>query len=149
MNPYVLATHSPTGLQRAVAHRVYAAIRTLMVGVVGDAILHAEVVGAGAFKFRWAFAKDMGPSFRNNRANCDHLADIVFRFFEVQWRQRHPGVTPAMFLNGVQPVTPPTEAEIDDAWEIEIASDEASMKKHYEGSARTRKGKDLGGKRFD
>lgn len=119
-------------------------VKALMHQVLADAVYHAECVAAGPFRFRQAFTGDFGVYWGNARADCDRLADITFRFFEVQWRRRHPGVSAAQFLDRVEIVSPPTEAEIEDAWEIEIGSSDSAMRQMYEGSARHRKGRDLG-----
>ena len=39
------------------------------------------------------------------------------------------------------------QEEVDNAWELEIGGSDDALRKFYEGSARTRKGKDLGAKR--
>lgn len=130
-------------------------VKALMVDGLADRIMHAEIVAAGEFKFRWAFGKDMGAFFTGNRSKCDDLADVVFRFFRVKWVEhyetegmpKYDGLTPTQFLDHVEIITPPTEQEIEDAWELEIAGSESAMRTMYEGSARTRKGADLGSKK--
>ncbi len=69
---------------------------------------------------------------------------MVYRFCEVKWREKYPEYSATQFLNNVRIKTPPTEQEIEDAWEVEIGSSDAAMRQMYEGSARTRKGSDLG-----
>ena len=119
-------------------------VRKLLLDVLLDRIHHAEIVAAGVFRFRTEFIKDIGPVFGNKRAPADELANRVFTFFRVQWREKYPSVTPEMFLNRVNPVSPPTEKEIEDAWEVEIGSSDKAMRQLYEGSARHRKGSNLG-----
>ena len=143
-----------TGISRAaIAAEVRTNIKQLLVDAVHDKVGHAEAVAAGRFTFRDVFNTHMGSYFGKDRSNCDHLADTVFQFIERQWSMKYPGLTPREFLDAVHVPSPLSEQEqqreIEDAWELEIMSDETSMRKHYEGSARTRKGKDLGAKRFD
>ena len=128
-------------------------IRQLLIDAVHDKVGHAEAVAAGRFTFREVFTRHMGGYFGNDRENCYHLADVVFQFIERQWSMKYPEMTPRQFLNAVHVPSPLSEKEhereIDDAWEIEIAGSEEAMRKHYHGSARIRKGKDLGARRFD
>ena len=138
-----------THLRRDVGRLVKANVRQVMIDALGDEMGHALVVAHGNFVFRDLFQKEFGAFYHGNRIHCDTIADYVFRFLEVQWRHRHPGVSPKAFLDSINEISPPTEREIDDAWTVEIASDERSMAKHYEGSARMRKGNDLGTRRFD
>ena len=119
-------------------------VRKLMLDVLLDRITHAEIVAAGAFRFRTEFVKDIGAVFGAHKNKADELANRVFAFFRVQWAEKYPGVTPEMFLNRVAPVSPPTPAEVEAAWELEIGSSDAAMRSLYEGSARIRKGDDLG-----
>ena len=132
------------GLRQALAIKVKLEVRHLMVEILGDRILHAEAVATGPFAWRAAFVKDMGSYFGNQRAPCDTLADLVYQFFVGTWRHRYPEMSPQQFLNAVNPISPPTPAEIEDAWEVEIGSSDAAMRSMYEGSARHRKGRDLG-----
>ena len=141
----MIATRPIPGLlNQQVAAIVRANVRALMVEVRSNEIMHAEIVAAGESRFRRAFRVDMGGFFNGNRLYCDDLADTVFRFFRTRWREIHPGMSASQFLDRVVIETPPTEEEIEDAWELEIGSSEAAMEKFYEGSARTRKGKWLG-----
>jgi hypothetical protein len=132
------------GMQGELASQIKLAIRQLMVEAVTDQLLHAEVVAAGPFEFRRVFNKDMGAMFGNSRGECDNLADLVYRFCEVQWRQKYLEYTATQFLNNVRIKTGPTAQEIEDAWEVEIGSSDVAMRTFYEGSCRTRKGRDLG-----
>ena len=120
------------------------AIRKMMVTVLMDRILHAEIVAAGVFRFRTEFVRDLGPAWGKARGPADELANHLFSFFRVQWAEKYPAEPPQWFLDKVRLLSPPTEAEIDDAWEVEIGSSDAAMRSMYEGSARTRKGRDLG-----
>ena len=135
------------GLRQQVADQVKQAVRQLMLDALHDRILHAEIVAAGGFRFRQVFTKDMGAFFHGNRIQCDHLADVVHQFLVVQWRQRYPEMTAGQFLDAVAPISPPTEAEIEDAWELEIGSSEKALETFYAGGARKRKGRDLGARK--
>ena len=127
-------------------------VRTLMVDICADRVTHAEVVAGGAFHFRRLFGKDMGPLFKHHRAPCDHLANVTFHFFVQTWDRRYlqqgspqyDGLTAQRFLDAICPISAPTEAEIEDAWELEIGSSDSALRRFYEGSARVRRGKDLG-----
>lgn len=132
------------GLRTDVAAHVKRSVKTLMHMIIEDRIAHAECVAAGRFYFRAAFNKDMGPFFLNNRAGCDSLADITYNFFDQHWKRLYPGIPADKFLDSIEPVSAPTEREIDEAWELEIGSSESAMRGLYEGSARVRKGADLG-----
>ena len=134
--PFDVAAHAKAALREHLRSVV-------MLQILGNPILHAEVVAGGPHDFRYAMSRELGPFFAKHRAPCDELANIVFRFFQVQWRQRHPGVSPERFLDAVEIPSPPTPAEIDAAWEVDIGSSELAMRKFYEGSARVRKGADL------
>src|SRR3990167_7822401 len=120
--------------------------RQLLVDIVHDKFGHAMAVAGGEFHWRAVFVKEYGACFTGNRAKCDTLADVLFRFIRTAWRSKYPGESASQFLDAVHVPRALSEAErdaeIEDAWEVEIASSEASMQKHYVGSARTRKGKD-------
>lgn len=136
------------GLRRDVATVIKANVRALLVGILHDQHLHAEVVAAGPFMWRERFAREMGAFFRHTRGDCDQLANVVYRFLSAQWRDHHAaGVSAGQFLDAYAPVSPPTEQEIEEAWEVEIASSTKAMHTFYEGEARTRKGADLGSRR--
>jgi hypothetical protein len=132
------------GLRHDVGTLVKREVKRLMLDAIGDQLFHAEIVAAGRFHFRAAFSKQMGPAFNKHRAPCDELSDTVYRFLEVQWKQRYPDISAEMFLDHVEIKKGPTPEEIEDAWEVEIGSSEDAMRMNWEGSARTRKGKDLG-----
>ena len=135
------------GLRARAASDVKAAVRSLLREGLSDQMLHAEIVAAGRTRFREVFARDLGPVFGKHRGPCDDLAEVVYQFFVGQWRERSPTISAALWLDRVVVRSPPTEQEIEDAWEVEIASSDAAMRTLYEGSARTRKGGDLGAKR--
>lgn len=110
---------------------------------LADQLLHAEIVAAGKTHFRGPFVREFGSFFDGNRAQADHLADVVWQFFEGQWRTKYPQMSAEYFLDKVEIKTGPTDEEIENAWELEIGSSENAMRFMYEGSARTRKGADI------
>jgi hypothetical protein len=136
----------PGGLRGDVAALVKLNLRQLLTDMLSNEELHAECVGAGPFRFRQAFNKDMGAFYGNNRSGCDDLANSVYREISAQWDKRHPGVDAKQWLDRYAPPSPLTEKEIDEAWELEIGSSDSAMKDMYEGSCRIRKGADLGTK---
>jgi hypothetical protein len=121
-------------------------VREFLLTAVMDEHLHAETVAAGRSCLRRVFQKSVGSAFGRRRGQCDDVADGMFRFLEVQWRRRHPDVSAGTFLDAIMPVSPPTETEIEEAWELEIGSSDVAMRQFYEGSARRRRGTDLGAK---
>lgn len=133
-------------MRRHMKAEVAANVKQLMRDIISDQLFHAEVVAAGEFHFRGAFGKQFGAFYDGNRSGCDDLANVVFRFAREVWGRKYPDIAPGAFLDNVRITAPPTEAEIEDAWEIEIGSSESAMRSMYEGSARVRKGKDLGAK---
>lgn len=144
-----------THLRHEASIAVHANIRQILVDAMHDHVGHALVLAHGLFQFRAVIARELGGYFDGNRAQLDRLSDVMFRFLEKHWPDvlEQYGIprttTPRQFLDAVDEVSPPTEQEIDDAWELEIAGSESAMRQMYEGSQRTRKGNDLGIKRRD
>lgn len=132
------------GLRGEVASLVKREVRRLIFDALNDQLFHAEIVAAGRFTFRGAFTKQMGAAFAKQRGPCDDLADVVYQFLDAKWREKYPDMSAALFLDKVRIIAPPSQQEIDDAWELEIASDERTLNTYYEGSARVRKGTDFG-----
>lgn len=135
-----------TGLAADTAAHLKENLRQLLMWFMTDELMHARALAGGKYDFRRLFAKDMGAFYNGNRSRCDDVADGIFTFLEKNWRERHGvGVSPEMWLNGyTPPPSGPTQQEIDDAWQVEIGSSEDAMNLSYEGSARIRKGADLG-----
>ena len=133
------------GMKRDVRDGLRAAMRQCLEGIPAQPHEHAKLLADGRFAWRAFIAKNLGIFFNNSRGACDDMADVIFRGLEIQWRAKHPGWTPQDWLDHVEEVKDtPTEAEIEDAWEVEIGSSERAMRQTWEGSARTRSGKDLG-----
>lgn len=145
-----LPTHRQ-GNREEMADAIKDDFRQLLVDVLHDKPGHAMAVAGGEFHWRGVFAKEYGACFNGNRAQCDHLADVLYRFICTSWRKKYPGESARAFLDAVHIPSPLSEKaqeeEIDNAWELEIAGSEDAMQRFYEGSARSRKGKDLGAKK--
>ena len=122
----------------------------ILIEAIADKPGHAMAVAAGRSAFRQDFQKVYGAFWEGNRSQADNLADGLWHFLAVQWRERYAPVTATEFLNAVHIPSPLTdkeiEKEIEDGWELEIAGDERAMAENYEGSARVRKGAWLGSK---
>lgn len=140
-----------TGLRLAVAVDVKANMRQYLTDTVHDQIAHAEALAGGPFLFRDVFQKCLGAYFLNDRAQCDHLANVTYDILKRIWRDKYPEYSPQTFLDKAHVPSPLSEKEmqeeIDNAWVLEIAGDERALQQHYEGSARVRTGKDLGSKK--
>lgn len=125
-------------------------LKQLLVDILHDKPGHAMAVAGGQFHWRAVFSKEYGACFEGNRGQCDEIADTMFRIIEQTWRRKYPGESARVFLDAVYIPSPLSDTqwqvEVDEAWELEIAGSEDAMRQFYEGSARTRKGKDLGAK---
>ena len=138
---------TPSGSRAAVAQQLKDDLTQLLTDVTYDKLGHAMAVAGGAFNWREVFVKEYGACWNGNRAQCDTAADTMFRLLVGIWRRKYPGESAVAFLDAVHVPKELTEREredeIEDAWEIEIASSQESMERSYVGSARTRKGKDI------
>lgn len=137
------------GLHQAVAFDVKLEMRQLIIECISDKVGHAWTVASGPVCWRDLVMKEFGPMFGNNRVFCHEFANTSFECIRRAWIDKYGrGYTPGEFLDAVHIPKPLSakeqEAEIDDAWEIEIGSDQRSMEANYEGSARVRKGPWLG-----
>lgn len=109
-----------------------AVIGQIMHGVLVDDLKHAEVLGGGKTLWRNNFF----AATRGLPVNED-VADKIWFYFEVQWnvkaqKQGHT-LTPKQWLDKVEVSEnrPPTEREIEDAWEHDVFSDEEHRRKYY------------------
>lgn len=144
INPTDIPIVGETQRKASLKAEVMANDRELLNYLLSDPIAHARAVAGGPFAWRILYGRQMGVFYGKNRGYVDELANMHYRFLEHQWRTRHPEwTTPGQFLDSINIPSPPTEEEIDDAWELEIMSDERFLRKHYEGSARKRKGNDM------
>jgi hypothetical protein len=136
-----------TGLREEVSAMVKANIKQLLVDAVADKVGHAIAVAAGKVHWREAFMRHMGAFWGNNRAQGDHLADVCYQFLDKAWRDQYPDITPGAFLDAVHVPSEQSQAEfekeVEESWEVEIAGSQEAMERHYYGSARVRKGKDI------
>jgi hypothetical protein len=121
------------------------AIQHLMVGIAASPIELMEVVAAGAQVFRNRFRRE----FRGLAVD-DNVANSVFAFFcqkvcDIRMAEQAQQLA-GQFLDDVEVNERrlPTAQEIEDSWEVEIHSSEEAMGLFYEGSARHRKGGNLG-----
>lgn len=137
---------TPQGSKESAAQMLKDDFKQLLTDILHDKVGHAMAVAGGEFHWREVFTKEYGACFNGNRSQCDTLADVLFRFIRTSWRTKYPQESASQFLDGVhipkELSEAEKEAEIDDAWEVEIASCQESMERSYVGSARTRKGKD-------
>lgn len=141
---------TPAASREDMSHAVKHELRQIVVDCVFDKADHALAVASGPSMWRNVFQQQFGVFWEGNRGQADTVADALFRTIREIWDHRYPGEDPGKFLDAIHIPSPLSEREqqreIDDAWVLEIASDEHSMAKHYEGSARVRTGAYLGGK---
>ena len=136
-----------TNLRRQVAEIVKANIRQLLTDILADKLGHAMAVAAGRTHFREIFTRTMGAYWGNSRGDADHMANVVYDCVERAWKDAYQDQSAFAFLDAVHVPSPQSEAEIEreveEAWEVEIAGSEEAMNRHYVGSARVRKGRDI------
>ena len=135
------------GLREEVRDIVRANVRQILIDCLADKLGHAYAVASGKTHFREVFVREMGAHWGNNRGDADHVADTCFQFIEKAWRDKYPGLSAFAFLDAVHVESPQSQAaferEVEDAWEVEIAGSQEAMERHYVGSARVRKGKEI------
>ena len=130
---------------------VRVAIKAFVVEITRDPDTHAECLLAGRFAFKPKFLEVLkaylGASPPNVLGTLDkhQLVEQVFQHLINLWDRLHPQVTPRAYIEADRP-SEPTAAEIENAWEVEIGSSDAYMRRYWHGSARTRTGSldDLG-----
>lgn len=124
-------------------------VQEYVISVRSEDIALAEELAQGQTLFRHVFVKAMGPLFQKSRAECDELANKTFNMFQDFWKRRQPLMTPAEYVSAYAPPSDMTQVEIDDDYEVEIASSAEYMAKYWDGTCRTRKGRldQLGRKR--
>lgn len=141
------------GSRESMAQLVADDLKQLLVDMFHDKVGHAMAVAGGKFHWRAAFSKEYGACFEGNRGQCDSIADTLYDSLVKVWENKYKGESVSKFLDAVHIPKPLSDKEwqeeVDAAWEIEIAGSEDAMRKFYEGSARVRKGKDLGAKKVD
>lgn len=100
-----------------------------MEGVLCDDLLHAAVIGGGKQNYLNTFLRE----FHSMKGADRDMAEMLWALFLDQWRTRHGRLHPKAFLDRVEQVTPPTEKEIDEAWEVESASSDEG-RRYFEES---------------
>lgn len=153
MGRYDPVMHGTRQLRQTIAEATNNNIRQTMVSIASNPIRLAEVVAGGPYHWRLNFLRGM-----HGLAVDENVADSIFKFFCEKLIALHPDadalraadVDPAKvagaYLDQVEVATPPTQEEIEKAWELDIASSDEAMKLFYEGSARHRTGPDFGEK---
>lgn len=149
--PWSAKPTTKPGSRESMAQLVADDLKQLLVDMFHDKVGHAMAVAGGKFHWRAAFSKEYGACFEGNRGQCDTIADTLYDSLVKVWQNKYKGESAGQFLDAVHIPRPLSEKEwqeeVDNAWELEIAGSEEGMRKFYEGSARVRKGKDLGGKK--
>lgn len=144
--PGALPTPDPN-LRQEVAAVVKANIRQLLTDVLADKLGHAMAVAAGRVFWRETFVRNMGAFWGNSRGEADHMADVTFDCITRAWRDGYPGESAFQFLDKVHVPSPQSaaefEKEVEESWELEIGGSEEALNRHYHGSARVRKGRDI------
>ena len=134
-------------LRADVAILVKQNIRQILVDMLADKLGHAYAVASGEGHFRRVFLHEMGAFWGNNRGDADHVANSIYGFAVHAWRARYPNENAFTFLDAVHVASPQSQAdferEVEEAWEVEIAGSQEAMERHYHGSARVRKGRDV------
>lgn len=100
-------------------------IRLLMNNLLANPIALLEAVGRGPFEWRRQVMKNFPGMLDENAANA------LYAKLDHEARQQFPGLTPSQALDAVAPITPPTDKEIDDAWEIDSSSTEEARRWFY------------------
>lgn len=86
--------------------------------VLGDEVLHALILAGGRDNYINTFLRE----FRGAKGADREMAEMLLSLFIDQWKAKHGRMHPKTFLDKVEIVRPPTEQEIEDAWEVESAS---------------------------
>ena len=122
-------------------------VKTFVYAVAGDQPFHARLLADGYYafypQFRIALAAALAHRPENvaNRLDQDQMSKRSFAALERMWKNMHAPVTVAQFLDFQVAEQGISEAEIDRSWEIEIGSSEEAMRRYWEGSSRTRRGR--------
>jgi hypothetical protein len=122
---FIHTRSGPTRSERRAAD-MQAAIQQVMLTIAGDLVTLLEVVAGGPELWRNRFHAGMRPWPVN-----DYIADHCFRFFCQRLTAQFPGCTAGELLDALDVPTPPTQREIDAAWQIDSASSEDGRKFFY------------------
>lgn len=103
------------------------AIQSTMLNIAGDTPTLLEVVAGGQFRWRHTFAR----AFAGLPVD-DQIALAMFAFFcdQVERRFGH-AMRAAEMLDALEVAAPPSQREIDDAWEVESFSSEEGRRYFY------------------
>jgi hypothetical protein len=101
------------------------AYANLLGQITADTAIHAKVLVDGASIWRNAFRRA-----NKHLGATDNHGDWLFRYLELHWEHSYP-YTPKWFLDHVEVMSDPTQAEIDAAWKVESASTEAGQAHFY------------------
>lgn len=97
--------------------------------VLADDLLHALILAGGRFNYLTTFEREFMGLEGADRA----MAEMLLSLFIDQWKVKHGKLHPAKFLDSLEQHTPPTDAEIDAAWEHDSASSEDG-KRYFEST---------------
>jgi len=100
-----------------------------MEAVLGDDILHALIIGGGHQNYLNTFLRE----FHSMKGADRDMAEMLWSLYLDQWRAKHGRVPPKTFLDAIEQHTPPTDREIEDAWEVASASSDEG-KRYFEGT---------------
>ncbi len=116
---------------RGFANQTQWAIKAVSDGIISDPIVLFQVVAGGERLWRTTFMRE----FRGNKLVTDDIADLLFRGFCEHVVNVHGGMdaaqTATLALDSYEPITPPTDREIEDAWEVDSASSEDGRRAMY------------------
>jgi hypothetical protein len=115
----------PSAADRMRGHTLYA-IRSTMLDIGGNTPLLLSIVAGGPQQWRNTFLHEC-----RGLAVDDHVADMVFRFFCERVREMYGGAPAGLVLDSLEVSSPPTQREIDDAWEVDSQSSEDGRRYFY------------------
>jgi hypothetical protein len=95
-------------------------IQQHMEAVLADDMLHALIVAGGHFNYIGTFMRE----FRSMKGADREMGEMLWSLFVDQWKEKHGRLHPGRFLDAIEQHTPPTDKEIEDAWEVDSASSE-------------------------
>lgn len=93
-------------------------VETHMYDVLGDDKMLALVMGGGKHNYINTFTRE----FRSFRGVDRDMAEMLWSLFFDEWKRKFGRLHPRDYLDKLEIKTPPTDKEIEDAWEHESAS---------------------------
>ncbi|MFA5945119.1 MAG: hypothetical protein WC876_11715 [Candidatus Thermoplasmatota archaeon] len=122
----LLKVNGGTARDKMKAQTLYA-LNNLMAGVAGDTQTLLEVVAGGPTHWRQNCLRVCA-----GLAVDENIADSLFRFFaERVVAQFGRELSAARLLDALEVASPPSQREIDDAWEVESFSSEDGRRYFY------------------